>query len=329
LAEEQIEMATAHRAPTDMEPKASTPRGRYRITAPLGLGGMGVVFEAVDTVRHRTVALKFARAFRDDHAEGLRQLAHEAHAQALANNVRVCSIYDVTTHDGQPCLVMERLVGRTLEARLEDGRIDNDELISMALQLTEALAAVHRAGLVHQDIKPANLFVTRFGSIKLLDFGLARRAGSAPGDSGSKKRSARPAVLGTTNYIAPERILRRPADPRSDLFSLGAVIYEMATGRPPFAGASPAATIFNVLDSQPPSIRAAAPGRPIALDRLVRKLLAKPADRRYQSAAAVRKALLRIRAGRLPSLAPTAISQSIFMRGVHHVPNHDRRARLQ
>jgi serine/threonine protein kinase len=308
---------------------ASCTGGRYRITGQLGMGGMGVVLAALDTWQQRRVALKFARTPLHGRSTGLRQLTREAKAQALPNDIRVCSIYDVTTCDGLPCLVMERLVGCTLEARIEAGPIGNSELVNIAVQLAEALAAVHRVGLVHQDIKPANVFVTRTGLIKLLDFGLAASPGTSSEDAASKKRTAKSAVLGTANYIAPERILRRPVDPRSDLFSLGAVIYEMATGRPPFAGASSADVIFNVLDKNPQSIHAAAPGRPIALARLVRKLLAKEPGCRYQSAPAVRKALLGIRAGQPASLEHRAVSQSVFMRGIHHGPNDDRRARLQ
>jgi serine/threonine protein kinase len=312
-----------------LESTSSNRAERYRITGQLGLGGMGVVLEALDTWRQRRVALKFPRRPPDGRSNGRKQLTREAHAQALPNDIRICSVYDVTTCDGLPCLVMERLVGGTLEARIEAGHIGNEELVNTAVQLAEALAAVHRVGLVHQDIKPANLFLTRTGLIKLLDFGLAVSAGTLPGEPGAKKRAAKGAVLGTANYIAPERILRRPADLRSDLFSLGAVIYEMATGRPPFAGATPAEIIFNVLDKNPPAIHEAAPGRPIALARLVRKLLAKQPGDRYQSATAVRRALLTLRAAQPASLAHRNVSHSVFTGGNHNGPNNDRRAQVQ
>jgi serine/threonine protein kinase len=324
-----MEMDTTHQSPAGLQPTTSKTAGRYRITGQLGLGGMGVVLEALDTWQQRRVALKFARGPFDGQSTGRKQLTREARAQALPNDIRVCAVYDVTTYDGLPCLVMERLVGGTLQARIETGNIGNDELLNTAIQLAGVLAAVHRVGLVHQDIKPANVFLTRTGLIKLLDFGLATSAGTLPGDAASRKRAAKSAVLGTANYIAPERILRRPADPRSDLFSLGVVIYEMATGRPPFAGASPAEIIFNVLDKNPPSIHGAAPGRPVALARLVRKLLEKHPGERYQSATAVRRALLKIRAAQPTSLEHRDVSHSLFMGGIHNGPNNDRRARLQ
>ena len=140
-------MDTTRHSPARIEQKASRPDGRYRITGQLGLGGMGVVLEALDTWRQRRVALKFARGPLDGQSKGLRQLTREAEAQALPNDIRVCSIYDVTTYDGLPCLVMERLVGCTIEARIAAGHIGNGELLDTALQLAEALAAVHRVGL--------------------------------------------------------------------------------------------------------------------------------------------------------------------------------------
>jgi serine/threonine protein kinase len=278
-------------------PGALSCEGRYRIVGQLGVGGMGIVYLASDLRLDREVAVKVVRKDRADGPGAFRQLEREAAAMVRANGPHVCSVYDLTEWDGRPCLVIERLVGDTLEARIASGRVETMELLDIAEQLAEALEAVHRVGLIHQDIKPSNVFVTTTGLIKLLDFGLAEACGVAPNDTAFGHRSARHSVLGTANYIAPERILRRPVDHRSDLFSLGAVIYEMTTGRQPFAGASSAEALFNVLDSTPPPIRTVTSGRPVAIGRLVRKLLEKSPERRYRSAAGVRRDLADMRTG--------------------------------
>ena len=269
--------------------------GQYRIVGLLGAGGMGTVVEAIDMSRGRPVALKFARTRKGDTTSAAQQLSHEAQAMTRAKSPHVCEVFGVTTCEGQPCLAMESLIGRVLQCRLVRGPIAIRAVVDLGLQVASALEQVHGAGLVHQDIKPANIFITSSGLIKLLDFGAAARF-DAPPDARVKRPSGAD-VLGTTNYIAPERILRQPPDPRSDLFSLGAVMYEMVTGRQPFAGISPAEVLFNVLDVDPPSLRAFAPDCPAALDRIVRRLLAKRPERRFQSAAQLRRALLRLRDG--------------------------------
>ena len=197
-------------------PRALGTAGRYRIVGQLGAGGMGIVYQAIDMRLHRRVALKIVRKDRAEGPGAMRQLEREAAAMVRANDPRVCSVYDLTEWDGFPCLVMERLAGQTLQARMAAGRIETDELLDIAQQIAQALEAVHRVGLIHQDIKPANVFVTNTGLVKLLDFGLAEASDVSPSDRLSVHRTARHSVLGTTNYIAPERILRRPVDHRSD-----------------------------------------------------------------------------------------------------------------
>jgi eukaryotic-like serine/threonine-protein kinase len=292
---------------------------RYRIVGTLGTGGMAVVLDAIDTESGRRVALKFTRT-PEAGAFARARLEQEAEALSRASDPRICAAYGVADCEGWPCLVMERLIGHTLQAKLLAGPLDPFDIVSIATEIVTALTAVHRVGLVHQDIKPANLFVTSSGRIKLLDFGLATRRGAFPTQSGSGRRTGRPSVLGTTNYIAPERILRQPADPRSDLFSLGAVMYEMAAGRTPFAAATTAEALMNVLEQDPPAIdRLQSPaGR--ALDRLIRTLLAKdPADR-YQSAADVKKALLMVRHRRPQAASRVTARRSLHIRGIRHEP---------
>jgi len=267
--------------------------GRYRIVGLLGAGGMGTVVDAIDTRDGRRVALKFARIRTDEPAGEVQQLLVEANAMTRARSPHVCEVFGVTTCEGRPCLAMERLSGRTLRCRRAREPLAIEAVVGLGLQLTYALERVHGAGLVHQDIKPANIFVTSTGLIKLLDFGTAIWLGD--GTAGLGERPADSSVLGTSNYIAPERILRRPPDPRSDLFSLGAVLYEMVTGRQPFAGTSPADVLFNVLDAHPLPLRAHVPDCPVGLDHTVRKLLARRLDRRFQSAFDLRRALWRLR----------------------------------
>jgi serine/threonine protein kinase len=308
-------------------PQAGSCQKRYRILGRLGVGGMGVVYEAQDQRLHRTVALKVGRHGPADGADAWRQFEREASAMARAQSPHVCAVYDLADVNGRPCLVMERLEGRTLRTRMDAGPLETLDVLDIAHQIAEALEAVHQAGLIHQDIKPSNLFVTAAGAVKLLDFGLAESRDQA--DDTPRRPIARPSVFGTTNYIAPERILRRPADHRSDLFSLGAVLYEMSTGRQPFAGASPAEALFNVLDKTPAPVRSQASGRVLPVDPLVRKLLAKNPEQRYRSAADVRRALAAIRAGALMPGPQMKRSRPSTMRGVHHAVHNDNRAQWQ
>ena len=186
---------------------------RYEILEQIGSGGMGVVYEANDSQAGRRVALKFARGGTNQAA--CRRLAHEAVAMALPHDRRICSVYDLAQCAGRTCLVMERLVGQTLEARIAGELLSTPEVLDIALQLVVALEAIHRVGLVHQDIKPANVFLTAKGAVKVLDFGLAVTVGGSVAGV-EKPRKGSSAVMGTPNYVAPERLLQRPADPRSD-----------------------------------------------------------------------------------------------------------------
>jgi len=297
--------------------REATAKERYRIVGTLGTGGMAVVLDAIDTESGRRVALKFTRT-PDAGAYARARLSQEAEAMSRAKDPRICAAYGVADCEGWPCLVMERLIGHTLQAKIATGPLDAFAVIDIAIEIVSALAAVHRVGLVHHDIKPANLFVTTTGRIKLLDFGLASRRGAAPTSGGSGRRTGRPSVLGTTNYIAPERILRQPADPRSDLFSLGAVMYEMAVGKPPFAAPTTAEALMNVLEKDPPAVTHPLSRTGKALDALIRKLLAKNPEERFQSAADVRKALLIVRNGRPRAAAPVKFRRPVQMKGIGH-----------
>jgi serine/threonine protein kinase len=191
-------------------------------------------------------------------------------------------------------MVMERLTGESLKARLLRGRVTTAELLGIATQLASALQVIHAVGLVHQDIKPANVYVARKGTVKVLDFGIATWIGAASEGMAAARPGLRAPVLGSANYISPDRILRRPADPRSDLFSFGVVLYEMATGHLPFSAPSLAEMVLNVLEARPMTVRSLAPERPSALGDIVHRLLARGAEERYQSAGAVLRDLRRV-----------------------------------
>jgi eukaryotic-like serine/threonine-protein kinase len=268
----------------------------YRVIGKLGVGGMGVVYEAEDTRLSRRVALKFLPDELADNPDAVRRFQREAETIALLNNPHICTIYEVDEHEGRKFIAMERLEGANLKLYMARKMLDTAEVLDIALQITDALAAAHAQAIVHRDIKPGNIFISETGQVKVLDFGLARRF-VAP-DTGElmldgSTMPGRP--QGTANYMAPERILQMPVDPRSDLFSLGVVIYEMATGRLPFAGASPSETVTNILDNDPAPLTKLSPQRPNALERIVNRLLAKRADERYQSAKDLREALARVR----------------------------------
>jgi serine/threonine protein kinase len=257
----------------------------YRVTGKLGVGGMGVVYEAEDTRLSRAVALKFLPEELADDPDMARRFQREAETVALLNHPHICTIYDVGEHEGRRFIAMERCEGVNLKTYMARKTLETPEVVDIALQITHALSAAHAKGVVHRDIKPGNIVVSDAGQVKVLDFGLARRFRVADtGDLGIDGSTMPGRPLGTANYMAPERILQMPLDPRSDLFSVGVVIYEMATGRLPFAGASPADTVTNVLDKDPAPIRTLSPDRPAGLEAITQKLLAKGAEERYQSA---------------------------------------------
>ena len=267
----------------------------YTITGKLGTGGMGVVYDADDLRLPRKVALKFLPDELADDKDAVRRFAREASTIALLSHPNICTIYDVDTHEGRQFIAMERLDGVTLKIVMAREDLELSRLLDIGRQITAALGAAHARGVVHRDIKPGNVMVADDGHVKVLDFGLARQfrmpGSTAIGLEGSTI-PGRP--LGTANYMAPERILQLPLDPRSDLFSLGVILYEMATGRLPFAGASPSDTVTNVLDREPEPITTLAPDRPASLEHVVMRLLAKRAADRYQSAEHLADALARI-----------------------------------
>ena len=267
----------------------------YRITGKLGSGGMGIVYEAEDVRLPRKVALKFLPEESADDPDAERRFQREADTIAQLNHPNICTIYEIDRHAGRAFIAMECVEGLNLKTYMSRNQLSTVAIVEIAMQIAAALGSAHDEGIVHRDIKPGNIVVTAEGQVKVLDFGLARRFKTADTHELGAEGSTIPGrPMGTANYMAPERILQLPLDPRSDLFSLGVVIFEMATGRLPFAGASPSETVANVLDKDPVPLTSLSPQHPKNLEQVVQRLLAKKAGDRYPSASELSAALLSI-----------------------------------
>ena len=269
---------------------AGTHLGPYVVRAALGSGGMGEVYRATDTRLSRTVAIKVLRSTGSGDPARRERFEREARAISALNHPHICTLYDVGRHEGTAYLVMEYCDGETLCDRLARRPMRLDEVLLYGIQLAEALAAAHRTGIAHRDVKPSNILLTK-GGAKLLDFGLAkwRPAESAASvastlSDGTNGLSAEGTLLGTLNYMAPEQLEGKSVDARADLFALGAVLYEMTTGRPAFDGGSRASVIAAILTREPTSLAKDHESVPGLLDRLISKCLAKKPEDRWQSA---------------------------------------------
>jgi serine/threonine protein kinase len=268
---------------------SGTKLGPYEIQSPVGAGGMGEVYRARDPRLGRDVAIKVLPVSFTLDTDRLRRFEQEARAVAALNHPNILAIYDVGEANGAPYVVSEMLEGETLRDRLRSGPLSSRKAIDYGLQIARGLAAAHEKGIVHRDLKPENLFITADSRVKILDFGLAKLTRPEEGQPSGEAPTVQVAtdaglVMGTVGYMSPEQVRGKAADPRSDLFSFGAILYEMLSGKRAFLGDTPADTMSAILKEDPPELSERARNVPPGLERIVHHCLEKNPAERFQSA---------------------------------------------